>query len=163
MALVRWEPFRELAALQNEMGRWMSQLGSGTMPTGGGNGQSSTWLPAVDAWETDNELVLAFDMPGIPEDKISVELDDNILTVSGERERTDEASGDRFYRYERRFGTFSRSVTLPQGVNEEAIKADYRSGVLEVRGPKPEEQKPKRIQVGSSSGQKTIEGSGTRS
>ena len=161
MALVRWEPFRELAALQNEMGRWMSQMGGAAGQ--GGNGQSSTWLPAVDAWETDNELVLAFDMPGISEDKISVELDDNVLTVSGERERTDEAPGDRFYRYERRFGTFSRSVTLPQGVNEEAIKADYRDGVLEVRVPKPEEQKPKRIQVGSSSGQKTIEGSGTRS
>ena len=160
MALVRWEPFRELAALQNEMGRWMSQMTGGT--TGGtGNGQSSTWLPAVDAWETDNELVLAFDLPGIPEEKIAVELDDNVLTVSGERERAQETSGDRFYRYERRFGTFSRSVTLPQGVNEEAIKAEYRDGVLEVRVPKPEEQKPRRIQVGTS-GQKTIEGSGTR-
>ncbi len=160
MALVRWEPFRELAALQNEMGRWMNQMTGGT--TGGaGDGQSSTWLPAVDAWETENELVLAFDLPGIPEEKIAVELDDNVLTVSGERERTQETSGDRFYRYERRFGTFSRSVTLPQGVNEEAIKADYRDGVLEVHVPKPEEQKPKRIQVGAS-GQKTIEGSGTR-
>ncbi len=161
MALVRWEPFRELAALQNEMGRWMSQMTGSTPTGGGGDGQSSTWLPAVDAWETDNELVLAFDLPGIPEEKIAVELDDNVLTVSGERERTQETSGDRFYRYERRFGTFSRSVTLPQGVNEEAINADYRNGVLEVRVPKPEEQKPKRIQVGTSS-QKTIEGSGTR-
>ncbi len=160
MALVRWEPFRELAALQNEMGRWMNQM-TGSTTGGVGNGQSSTWLPAVDAWETENELVLAFDLPGIPEEKIAVELDDNVLTVSGERERTQETSGDRFYRYERRFGTFSRSVTLPQGVNEESIKADYRDGVLEVRVPKPEEQKPKRIQVGASS-QKTIEGSGTR-
>jgi HSP20 family protein len=160
MALVRWEPFRELAALQNEMGRWMGQLGGGAVG-GNGNGGSSTWLPAVDAWETDGELVLAFDLPGIPEDKVSVELDDNVLTVSGERERTQEASGDRFYRYERRFGTFSRSVTLPTGVNEEAINAEYRDGVLEVRVPKPEEPKPKRIQVGTS-GQKTIEGSGKR-
>ena len=159
MAVVRWEPFRELAALQNEMGRWMSQMTGA--PTGG-NGQTSTWLPAVDAWETENELVLAFDLPGIPEDKISVELDDNVLTVSGERERAQEQSGDRFYRYERRFGTFTRSVTLPQGVNEEAVKADYRDGVLEVHVPKPEEQKPRRIQVGGSSEQKTIEGAGTR-
>ena len=161
MALVRWEPFRELAALQSEMGRWMNQLGGGSGALGGDGQTSSTWLPAVDAWETDNELVLAFDLPGIPEEKIAVELDDNVLTVSGERERTQETSGDRFYRYERRFGTFARSVTLPQGVNEEAINADYRNGVLEVRVPKPEEQKPKRIQVGTSS-QKTIEGSGTR-
>ena len=160
MALVRWEPFRELAALQNEMGRLMGQVAGGSM--GAGNGQqSSTWLPAVDAWETEGELVLAFDLPGIPEDKISVELEDNVLTVSGERERTQKSSDDRFYRYERRFGTFSRSVTLPQGVNEEAIKADYKDGVLEVHVPKPQEQKPKRIQVGTSD-QKTIEGTGTR-
>jgi HSP20 family protein len=158
MAVVRWEPFRELAALQNEMGRWMSQMAGGTQEPGNG---SSTWLPAVDVWETENELVLSFDLPGIPEDKISVELDDNVLTVSGERERTQAQSGDRFYRYERRFGTFSRSVTLPQGVNEEQIRAEYRDGVLEVRVPKPEEQKPRRIQIGASE-QKTIEGTGTR-
>ena len=162
MALVRWEPFRELAALQNEMGRWMNQVtGGGSALTPGNGQQSSTWLPAVDAWETENELVLAFDLPGIPEDQISVEFDDNVLTVSGQRERTQEQTGDRFYRYERRFGTFSRSVTLPAGVNEEAIRADYKNGVLEVHVPKPEEQKPKRIQVGAS-GQKTIEGTGTR-
>jgi HSP20 family protein len=156
MALVRWEPFRELAALQNEMGRWMSQVTGGVTP---GNGQSSTWLPAVDVWETDNELVLSFDLPGIAEDQVAVELDDNVLTVSGQRERTSEHSSDRFYRFERRFGTFSRSVTLPAGVNESDIKADYTNGVLEIRVPKPEEQKPKRIQIGS---QGAIEGSSTR-
>jgi HSP20 family protein len=155
MALVRWEPFRELAALQNEMGRWMGQLGM-TTP---GNGQTSTWLPAVDVWETENELVLSFDLPGIPEDKIAVELDDNVLTVSGERERTQEHSTDRFYRFERRFGQFSRSVTLPQGVDESQINADFKNGVLEVRVPKPEEQKPRRIQIGS---QGAIEGKSTR-
>ncbi len=162
MALVRWEPFRELAALQNEMGRWMNQLGGGGILQPGNGQQSSTWLPAVDVWETDNELVLSFDLPGIPEDQISVELDDNVLTVSGQREREERQEGDRFYRYERRFGTFQRSVTLPQGVNEEQIRAAYRDGVLEVRVPKPEEQKPKRIQIGGSE-QKTIEGTGTRS
>ncbi len=156
MALVRFEPFRELAALQNEMGRWMSTLAGATTP---GNGHSSTWLPAVDVWETDNELVLSFDLPGIPEDKIAVELDDNVLTVSGERERTQEHSSERFYRFERRFGTFSRSVTLPAGVTESDITANYRDGVLEVRVPKPEEQKPKRIQVGT---QGAIEGKSTR-
>ena len=159
MAIVRWEPFRELAALQNEMGRWMNQFVAPGAPTGT-NGGSSTWLPAVDVWETDSELILSFDLPGIPEDKIAVELDDNVLTVSGERERTQEHTGDRFYRYERRFGTFSRSVTLPSGVNEESIKADYKDGVLEVRVPKPEEPKPKKIQIGSNQG--AIEGKSTR-
>ena len=157
MALVRWEPFRELAALQNEMGRWMSQVaGVGSLP---GNGQSSTWMPAVDVWETDKEIVLSFDLPGIPEDKIAVELEDNVLTVSGERERIQEHSNDRFYRFERRYGSFSRSVTLPTGVNEDSIQADYSNGVLEVRVPKPEEQKPRRIQIGS---QDAIEGKSTR-
>ena len=158
MAIVRWEPFRELAALQNEMGRWMTQMAGAT--PGNGNGHSSTWLPAVDVWETEGELVLSFDLPGIPEEKVTVELDDNILTVSGERERTQENSGDRFYRFERRFGQFSRSVTLPAGVNEESIKADYRDGVLEIRVPKPEEPKPKKIQIGT--GQGAIEGKSTR-
>jgi HSP20 family protein len=161
MAVVRWEPYRELAALQSEMSRWMNQLGGGG--TFGGNGEtSSTWLPAVDVWETENELVLSFDLPGVPEDKISVELDDNVLTVSGERERSQEQTGDRFYRYERRFGSFSRSVTLPHGVTESQIQADYRAGVLEIHVPKPEEPKPKRIPIGGSE-QKTIEGTGTRS
>jgi HSP20 family protein len=158
MALVRWEPFREFAALQNEMGRWMNQLAGGVGSTVG-NGHSSTWLPAVDVWETDKELVLSFDLPGIPEDKIAVELDDNVLTVTGERERIQERSEDRFYRFERRFGQFSRSVTLPSGVKEDQIKADYKDGVLEIRVPKPEEPKPKRIHIGS---QGAIEGTSTR-
>ena len=124
MALVRWEPFRELAALQNEMSRWMGQFSGGLTP---GNGQSSSWLPAVD--------------------------------VCGQRERASEHSSERFYRFERRFGAFSRSVTLPAGVNEEDIKADYTNGVLEIRVPKPAEQKPRRIQIGS---QGAIEGESTR-
>jgi HSP20 family protein len=153
--LVRWEPFRELAALQNDMGRLMSTfLGQGQV--NGENGQRS-WMPAVDVWETENELVYAFDLPGIPEDKISVEYEDGALTVSGERERTQEVQGDRFYRYERRFGSFSRTVGLPQGVSEDAIRADYRDGVLEIHVPKPEQAKPRRIQIGSGA-EATIEG-----
>ncbi|MGH3035747.1 MAG: Hsp20/alpha crystallin family protein [Gaiellaceae bacterium] len=137
------------------MSRWTSQLSGAAF----GNGSSSTWLPAVDVWEAEDELVLSFDLPGIQEDEISVELDDNVLTVSGERERTSEHSSDRFHRFERRFGTFSRSVTLPHGVQEHAIKATYGNGVLEIRVPKPEEPKPKRIEIGR---QDAIEGTSTR-
>jgi HSP20 family protein len=150
--LVRWDPFREITTLQNEMSRLMN-----SMVGGAGNGESRTWMPAVDVWETDNEVIYAFDLPGIPEDKISIEYEDGSLTVSGERERTQEVSEDRLYRFERRYGSFSRTIGLPQGVGEDAIKADYRDGVLEVRVTKPEQPKPRRIQIGS--GEKaTIEG-----
>jgi HSP20 family protein len=157
--VVRWEPFRELAALQNDMGRLMSTfLGQGQV--NGENGERS-WMPAVDVWETGNELVYAFDIPGISEDEISIEYDDGALTVNGKRERTEQSEGDRFYRYERRFGSFSRTVGLPQGVEEDAIRADYRNGVLEIHVPKPEAPKPRRIQIGSGE-QATIEGSSKR-
>ena len=150
--LVRWEPFREIAALQNDMGRLMSAF------LGQTNGDPArTWIPAVDAWETESELVYAFDLPGIPEDKIAVEFDDGSLTVSGERERVDEAKNDGFYRFERRFGSFSRTVGLPQGVTDDDVSADYRDGVLEIKVAKPEKPKPRRIEVGSGE-RSTIEG-----
>jgi HSP20 family protein len=153
--LVRWEPFREFAALQNEMSRLINGwVGS----EGAGDGGSRPWIPSTDVWETDSEIVYAFDLPGIPEDKVSVEVEDGSLTVTGERERTERTEGDRFYRFERRFGSFERSIGLPQGVKEDEIKADYKDGVLEIRVPKPEQAKPRRIQIGSGD-QATIEGS----
>jgi HSP20 family protein len=149
--LVRWEPFREIAALQNEMSRFMNGLLEG-------NGRTNqAWVPALDVWETENEIVYAVDLPGITEDDISVELDDGALTISASRERTQEESEDRFYRFERRYGTFARTVGVPQGVSESDISADYKDGVLEVHVKKPEQPKPKRIQVGSAAG-RTIEG-----
>ena len=152
--LVRWEPFREFAALQNEMSRLVNSWAG----EGNGGDTSRAWVPSVDVWETDDDVVYAFDLPGIPEDKVSVEVADGALTVTGERERTQKTEGDRFYRYERRFGSFARSIGLPQGVKEDAIKADYKDGVLEIRVPKPEQAKPRRIQVGGGE-QATIEGS----
>jgi HSP20 family protein len=106
-------------------------------------------VPALDVWETENEIVYAFDLPGLSEDKISIEVQDDTLTVSGERENTNKVEGDRFYRYERRYGSFARAVGLPAGVNDSSITASYKDGVLEVRVPKPEEAKPRRIQLGS--------------
>jgi HSP20 family protein len=149
--LVRWEPFREIAALQNEMGRFMNNLLEG-------NGRTNqAWVPALDVWETESDIVYAVDLPGIPEDKISVELDDGALTITGERERTQEESNERFYRFERRHGTFSRTFAVPQGVSEDDISADFTNGVLEVHVKKPEQPKPKRIQIGSGA-DATIEG-----
>jgi HSP20 family protein len=158
--LVRWEPFRELAGLHNEMARLMN-----TAFTGEGNGRSvqQAWVPAVDVWETDTHLVYAFDLPGISKDDISVELEDGALTVTAERERTQEVEDERFYRYERRFGSFTRTIGVPQGVDESKIRADYRDGVLEVSVPKPEQPKPRRIQVGGEGEQATIEAGSTES
>jgi HSP20 family protein len=157
--LVRWEPFRELATMQSEMGRLMNGL------FGEGNARTvQSWIPPVDVWETENEVVYAFDLPGIPEDKIAVELHDDSLTVMGEREHKDERSEDGFYRYERRFGSFSRTLGVPQGVSEDDIKAEYKNGVLEIRVAKPELTKPRRIQIGGASGKAesaTIEGTAT--
>jgi HSP20 family protein len=153
--LVRWEPFRELASLHNEMSRLMNSLE--------GNGRSAqTWVPALDVWETEDALVYAFDLPGIPQDKIAIEYEDGALTVSAEREREAKVQNDRFFRFERRFGTFTRTVGLPQGVSEDAIRAHFRDGVLEVHVAKPEQAKPRRIQIGGNE-HRTIEGSAERS
>ena len=153
--LVRWTPFTELASLQNEMSRLMNGLLEG-------NGrETQTWVPALDVWETEREIVYAFDLPGIPEDKVSVEFEDGSLTVSAERERTQQQSDERFYRFERRFGSFSRTIGLPQGVDEAAINAEYSDGVLEIHVRKPEQQKPRRIQVGGGANA-TIEGEATQ-
>jgi len=139
--LVRWEPFRELGTLQSEMSRLMNGMLEG-------NGrQSQNWVPPLDVWETPTEVVYAFDLPGISEEQITIEVKDETLTVSAEREKTEETSEHGFYRFERRYGTFARAVGLPQGVDQENISARYENGVLEVRVPKPEEQKPKKIEL----------------
>ena len=139
--LVRWEPFRELTSLQGDMNRWLNGFLNGETR------EARSWVPALDVWETDSDVVYAFDLPGIAEDKISIEVKDDTLTVSAERERTEETSDDRYYRFERRHGSFSRAVGLPQGVDEGQISASYRNGVLEIRVPKPAEQKPRKIEL----------------
>jgi HSP20 family protein len=152
--LVRWDPFREAAAVHNELSRLMNGVFEG-------NGRATqTWVPTVDAWETGDALVYAFDLPGVPQEKISVEVEDGTLTVSAERERNTDVSEERYHRLERRFGSFARTVGLPQGVTEDAIKAAYKDGVLEIHVPKPQQVKPKKIEVGVGdvAEQPTIEG-----
>lgn len=156
--LIRWEPFRELASLHNEMSRLMNTALEG-------NGRTTqNWVPALDVWETENTIVYAFDLPGIPRDKVSIEYEDGALTVTAEREREEKVENERFYRFERRFGTFTRTVGLPQGVDESGIRAEFRDGVLEVHVAKPEQPKPRRIEIGGDSEeQRTIESSAERS
>jgi HSP20 family protein len=153
--VVRWQPWTELAGLQTDMSRLMN----GLLESNGKTNQS--WVPALDVWETEAEVVYAFDLPGLVEDEITIEADDGSLTVTGERTRTNETSNDRYYRFERRHGTFTRTVGLPQGISEDAIQATFTNGVLEIHVPKPEQAKPRRIQVGNGS-TATIEGEATK-
>lgn len=151
--LVRWDPLREAAAMHTELSRLMNGLVEGS------GRQTQAWVPTLDVWETDDAVHYAFDLPGIPKEKIAIEVEDGALTVSASREREQKVEGDRFQRFERRYGSFSRTVGLPQGVSEDEIKATYEHGVLEIRVPKPEQPKPKRIEIAVEGTQPTIEGS----
>jgi HSP20 family protein len=145
MALVRWDPARELDSLQAEMNRLFDGFfGTGSTTR---NGALRRWIPSMDLVESGDELVLRADLPGMTEDDVSIEIKDNVLTVSGERRSENEEKGESFYRAERAFGSFSRSLTLPEGVSADAVKASFDKGVLEVRVPKPEERKPHRVAI----------------
>jgi|SRR5579862_3651581 len=155
--LVRFDPYREVATpLQGEMGPLLNLLlGAGSSTTTPG-----VWAPALDVWETDGAIVYAFDLPGIPQDAVSIEVENGVLTVTAERERSQEVSAERLYRSERRYGSFSRSIALPQGITEDKIHANFNNGVLEVHVGKPETVKPHRIQIGN--GKAVIEGKASK-
>jgi HSP20 family protein len=145
MAIVRWEPLRELGALQSEMNRLFNTAFDA--PTGAG-GALRRWMPAMDLVESGDHFVLRADLPGLSEDDVKIELEDSTLTISGERKSVHEEKGEGFYRVERATGAFSRSLTLPKGVDPESVTARFDRGVLEVRIPKPAERKPRRISIG---------------
>jgi HSP20 family protein len=157
MTIVRWEPLRELSSLQSEMNRLFNTVFDQPAGSGGNANTMRRWMPAMDLVETEDHFVLRADLPGLTEDDIKIELEDGTLTVSGERKAEHESKNEGFYRVERAFGTFSRSLTLPKGVDGDAVTAGFDRGVLEVRIPKPEERKPRRIEI-AGGGQKTIEG-----
>jgi HSP20 family protein len=155
MALVRWDPFRELTALQTEVNRLFSRAGGGDVA------ERQSWTPSIDVIETDDSIKLKAELAGMDPKDISIEVQDNVLTVSGERRFQEEVKEDKYYRIERRYGSFSRSLALPQTVNEEGIEAKYENGVLEVVVPKAEVAKPKKITVAvGEAGPKTVEAAG---
>ncbi len=161
MALIRWEPVRELNTIQGEMNRLFNTFFEASTPPGNGGttGPTRRWIPAMDLVESENEFVLRADLPGLSEGDVNIELEDNVLTISGQRKAEHEERKEGYYRVERASGSFSRSLTLPEGVDPEAVSAHFDKGVLEVRVPKPEQRKPRKvaISVGGSS-QRTIEG-----
>ena len=162
MALVRWDPSRELSSLQTEMNRLFQSFfdtPSTTASTGnGGNGGTlRRWHPAMDLVETEDHFVLKADLPGVAESDVKVELEDNVLTIAGERRHEEEVKSGGYYRLERATGVFSRSLTLPEGIDPEAVQASFDKGVLEVRIPKPEERKPRRVAISVGDQPTTIE------
>jgi HSP20 family protein len=156
MALVRWEPVRELNSLQQEMNRLFSTFFDS--PAGNGNGAGARrWVPAMDLVESDEQFILTADLPGLAEGDIKLEFEGDVLTLSGERKVDQEQRKDGFYRLERATGAFSRSLTLPEGVDVDGVSATFDKGVLEVRIPKPEQRKPRRVAIQVGDAPKTIE------
>ncbi len=147
MALIRWEPNRELASIQTEMNRLFTNFFEPTIGSNRGNGVFRRWTPAMDVVETDDHYVLRADLPGVSEGDVKIEVDDNVLTVSGERKSSNEETKQGYYRVERSYGHFSRTLTLPEGVDADSINATFDRGVLEVKVPKPEQRKPRKVEI----------------
>ncbi len=152
MTIVRWEPLRELTSLQSEMNRLFNSAFAGPAANA-----PQRWMPAMDLVEQADAYVLRADLPGIKQDDVKLHVEDNVLTVAGERKLQTESEGGGYHRLERSFGTFSRALTLPKGVDAEAVTASFTDGVLEVRIPKPEEAQPRRIEISVGDQPATIE------
>src|SRR5579862_9922770 len=146
--ITRWEPFRNLSTLQEQVNRLFDSSFKGN----GDNSALTTWAPAVDIYETENELVLKADLPEISEKDLDIRVENNMLTIRGERKFEQKVNEDNYLRIERTYGSFSRSFSLPNTVNTEAIKADYKNGVLTVQLPKRAESKPKQVKVNVTNG-----------
>ncbi len=150
MAIVRWEPFRDLMTVQERMNRIFDDAFRGV---GRHHGEEDdwalggTWAPPVDIYEQDGNLVLKAELPGIDPKDVDVRVENNVLTLTGERKFENEVKRDQYHRVERAYGRFSRSFTLPNVVDTGNIKAEFKDGLLRVVMPKREEAKPKQISI----------------
>ena len=150
MAIVRWEPFRDLLSLQERMNRLFSE----SYRSGGGSqgheddwALGGSWAPAVDIYEQDGNIVLKAELPGLDPKDVDIRVENNTLTLRGQRKLDEEVKRDNYHRVERAYGAFTRSFTLPNVVDTEKIKAEYKDGLLRVTLPKREEAKPKQISI----------------
>ena|SRR5437867_4130191 len=143
MAIVRFEPFRDLQDRMNRLftESYRGQAGEEDWALGG------TWAPAVDIYEQENNIVIKAELPGVDPKDVDIRLDNNILTIKGERKFDNDVKKENYHRVERAYGVFTRSFTLPSGVDPNGIKAEYKDGVLRLTLPKREEAKPKQIQI----------------
>ena len=153
--LTRWDPFRELAGLQDRMNRLFQDSYAGREE----DLTTSGFAPPVDIYEDEHNLTLKLEVPGIEEKDIDIRMENNVLTVRGERKLEKEEKEENFHRVERRYGSFVRAFTLPNTLDPDSVKANYDKGVLKVTFAKKAEAKPKQIKIGVGS-EKTLEGKG---
>lgn len=147
-SITRKDTFRNVSNLQEQFNR----LFESTFPARGDESALTTWAPSVDIYETENELVIKADLPDLNEKDIDIRVENNMLTIRGERKFEQKVKEESYLRVERTFGSFSRSFSLPNTVNTDAIKAEYKQGVLTVELPKRAESKPKQVKVNVTNG-----------
>jgi len=145
MAIVRWEPLKDLMTAQTDFGRLLREAFG---PFSGETELSTrAWAPAVDIYETDNDIVLKAELPGVEPKDVEVRVEDNTLYLKGERKFEKEVKEQNYHRVERSYGTFARSFSLPNSINAEKVKAEFKDGLLTITMPKREEAKPKTIKI----------------
>jgi HSP20 family protein len=148
MAIVRWEPFRDLVGLQERMNRVFDESFRGiNRRSGEEDWVGGSWAPAVDIYEQNGNIVLKAELPGVDPKDVDVRVENNILTLSGERKLENEVKRENYHRVERAYGSFTRSFTLPNVVDTEKIKAEYKDGLLRMTLPKKDEARPKQISI----------------
>ncbi len=145
MSLMKYDPFRELKSLQDEMNR----LFMSSVPRGFGEEDLATggWSPRVDIFESESELVLEAELPGMQRDDFEVSIENNVITLRGERKFEKKDESDNYHRVERAYGSFTRSFSLPRSVSADGTTADFKNGVLRVTLPKKEEAKARKIEI----------------
>ena len=154
MAITRWDPFRDLTNLQERMNQLFGDYSRGNEEMS----LTGNFIPPVDIYEDEKHVTLKLEIPGISEKDLDVRIENNVLTVKGERKFEQEEKEENFHRIERRYGQFIRSFTLPNTIDSESIQADYTNGVLKIQLAKRAEARPKQIKVNI--GQKSLEGKG---
>ena len=145
MAIVRWEPFRDLVTTQREFDRLFKE--AFTPLFGEGELSTRTWAPPVDIYETENDIVLKAELPGVDPKDVEVRVEDSTLYLKGERKFEKEVKDENYHRVERSYGSFARSFSLPNSINAEKVKAEYKDGLLTLTLPKREEAKPRTVKI----------------
>jgi len=163
MPIVRWDPFRDVFALQNRVNSLFHEFNRGQNDSEPAS--TAAFVPAVDIYEDEHKIVLKLEVPGLKQEDLDIRIENNTLTVRGERKFDKEEKEENFHRIERRYGSFFRSFTVPNTLNTDNVKADYDAGVLRIELEKRAEAKPKQIkvQIGGANASKPVEGVSAKS